>query len=266
MTRRIKRTSDFELQLSIGNDQFIQTPRQDQRNWMLNRVMRETSEELNYLNHIAPDFIKGSESPVSLDREQQSLVAEDIMEDWQIPVMKAMASSVARSAGDVLEVGMGRGIASGFIQEHSPRSHTLVECNNDIANEFPAWRAQYPNSDVNLLHDLWQNCLDETHQYDGILFHTYPLTEQDFVDQVVNSVTFAEHFFELASKMMRPGGAFTYLTNEIDSLSRAHQRALFHHFDSFSLTLIKDLNIPENTRDSLWSQQIVHVVARKCPH
>ena len=43
--------------------------------------------------------------------------------------------------------------------------------------------------------------------------------EQEFVEFVANSSTFAEHFFSTASQHLRPGGRFTYLTNEIDSLN-----------------------------------------------
>ena len=263
MTKRVKRTRHYELQLTIHNEQFIRPPRDNQRNWLLNRLMRETSEELNHLNRVTPHFLAGNDTSVELDRAQHKLDAQDIMEDWQIPVMKAMAESVAHADAEILEVGMGRGVAADFVQSHGPRSHTLVECNDDIASQFPEWLAKYPGRDIRFIHSMWQDCFEQYQTYDGILFHTYPLTEEDFVEQVVNSATFAEHFFSTASKLLRPGGKFTYLTSEIDSLSRAHQRALFTHFDTFSLTLLTDLDIPEDTRDALWSREIVHVVASK---
>lgn len=31
--------------------------------------------------------------------------------------------------------------------------------------------------------------------YDGVFFHTYPLNDDEYVDTVVKSATFAEHFF-----------------------------------------------------------------------
>lgn len=99
--------------------------------------------------------------------------------------------------------------------------------------------------------------------FDGIFFHTYPLTEQDFVDQIATSITFAQHFFEHASAHMRDGGVFTYLSNEIDSLSREHQRALFQHFRSIEISKVTNLALPEDVRDQWWSDSMVIVKAIK---
>ena len=261
MTRRIKRTTDYELVLDIKNDNFIRSPRELQRNWVINRLMKESAEELDHLNNIASRFVRGGDTPLELERAQALLDDNDIMEDWQIPIMRAMAACVASSAGDVLEIGMGRCVASDFVQSYKPRSHTLVECNDSIVETFPQWRQQYSSQDITLLHGMWQDRVADMSTYDGILFHTYPLSEAEFVEQVVNSVTFAEHFFATAQKLLRPGGVLTYLTNEIDSLSRAHQRALFEHFSEFSLSLIDNLPLPENTRDALWIPQMVIIKA-----
>ena len=263
MTRRIKRSADYVLKLEIKNSEFIAPPREDQRNWMLNRIMSEASSELEYIHSVAPEYIEGGHEKIAITRGDEVPDDQSIMEDWQIPVMRAMANSVSVSAGDILEIGIGRGIASDFIQFNKPRSHTLVECNDGIFANMVEWKQGYPDRAINLLKGMWQDCVSDDQRYDGILFHTYPLTEQEFVENVVQGVTFAEHFFELAGNILRPGGAFTYLSNESDSLSRAHQRVLFKYFDSVNLTMIKNLDIPSNSQDSLWLREIVHVVANK---
>jgi guanidinoacetate N-methyltransferase len=79
----------------------------------------------------------------------------------------------------------------------------------------------------------------------------------------VQSVTFAAHFFPKAERLLRPGGRFSYLTNEADSLSRGHQRLLFQHFSSFSLSRVTDLPLPDDTRDAHWSAEMVIVKAIK---
>ena len=98
--------------------------------------------------------------------------------------------------------------------------------------------------------------------YDGIFFHTYPLNESEYLDQALNSATFAEHFFSAAARLLRAGGVFTYLTNEIDSLSRRHQRALFRHFSDISSSLVK-LEVPHDVRDTWWASTMVAVTVTK---
>lgn len=259
MTRRIKRTAQFELQLDITVDTFINTPRISQRQWLMNRVMKEAVDELQYLDSRAETFIRGSDSTISMDRAQATLDEQDIMEDWQIPIMQHMANCVAHAGSDVLEVGFGRGVAADFIQANKPRSHTIIECNDRIVQQFAHWQSRYPGKDTRMLHGMWQDCIDTACRYDGILFHTYPLSEHEFVEHVVQGVTFAEHFFATARTILKPDGVLTYLTNEVDSLSRAHQRALFAHFGRFTLSTIDQLDIPDDTRDSLWARQMVMI-------
>ena len=98
--------------------------------------------------------------------------------------------------------------------------------------------------------------------YDGILFHAFPLNEQEFVEYVVESVTFAEHFFPFAAKHLRSGGAFTYLTTEIDSLSRRHQRKLYDWFDELTMRVVP-VTVPVDTRDQWWADSMVAVKAIK---
>ena len=79
---------------------------------------------------------------------------------------------------------------------------------------------------------------------------------------VQESITFAEHFFPYASSHLNPGGSFTYFSNEIDSLSREHQRLLLKHFSSFSVHVVT-LNMPEDVKDIWWANSIVVVKAIK---
>ena len=46
MTTRISRTKDFTLTLEVSNGEFLSAPRDGQRNWILNRVLKEASEQL----------------------------------------------------------------------------------------------------------------------------------------------------------------------------------------------------------------------------
>jgi guanidinoacetate N-methyltransferase len=113
-----------------------------------------------------------------------------------------------------------------------------------------------------LVRGKWQDALASLPAFDGIFFQTYPLNEQEFLEFVARSVTFAEHFFPTAAQHLRPGGAFTYLSHEIDSLSRSHQRLLFKHFSSVQLGL-QPLRLPADCKDLWWADSMVVVKAIK---
>jgi guanidinoacetate N-methyltransferase len=258
----------------LKDEDFIKPPRQQQRNWILNKVLDELADDLVYLDRVSKAFIPGSEShyvrgesisgaPV-YDDTQGILEDQRIMEDWQIPLMEAMAKLVTESHGDVLEVGFGRGVSAGIIQKFGVRSHVIIESNAQVAEAFHQWKKErYPDRDIRLVLGKWQDVADQLGLYDGIFFHTFPLNEQEFVEYVVNSITFAQHFFATAAAHLREGGAFTYLTHEIDSLSRRHQRLIFQHFRSFTLSQLKPLSVPANSRDLWWADSMAVVKAVK---
>lgn len=267
MTRKIKRSPDFELVLEISNDEFIAPPRAAQRNWILNRAMTEWSAELRHLHTSSRGLVAGREQQADIDSgrdwTQAALSDQQIMEDWQIPVMEAMAQVAVVNNGAVLEIGFGRGVAASYIQAQGVARHTIVECNDDIVQRFHDWRQDYADQDIELLHDRWQNLFPRPERYDAVFFHAYPLTQEEFIDEVIQSTTFAGSFFPVAAEQLVEGGVFTYLTNESDSISRAHQRLLLSHFSSFATTVVAPLNIPEDTSDSLWGDSMVIIKAVK---
>lgn len=263
MARRIRRHQDYELVLEIKNEGFIQPPRAAQRNWLLNRMISEFAQDLAAMDQLAARFVPGEETGFGLaDRTHSDLADEEIMEAWQTPLMEAMAKIVTESHGDVLEIGFGLGVSASFVQKLGVASHTIIECNDSVVGRYKNWKQKYADCHISLIHSLWQEATDQLDIYDGILFHTYPLNEDEYLENVVQSVTFAEHFFPTAAKHLRPGGVFTYMTNEIDSLSRAHQRLLLEYFESFCVSLVA-LDLPENVRDAWWADRMAVVKAVK---
>ena len=63
----------------------------------------------------------------------------------------------------------------------------VIECNDSIVRRFETWRASYPDRDIRLAHGLWQDVLDGLGQFDAVFFHTYPLNETDFIEQIAES-------------------------------------------------------------------------------
>lgn len=260
--RRISRSENYQITVELKQDSFIATPNPAQRARVVSTRLGELAMELDELDRAASSFVTGGAPEVVADRAQAKLAAQSIMEDWQTPIMAAMARAVTHNHGDVLEIGFGRGVAADFVQSHAPASHTLIECNRAVIEDFfDPWRAKHASRDIRMVEGFWEDTLDSLGQFDGILFHTYPLSDDEYVARVQRSVTFAAHFFEHAAAHLKPGGKFSYLTMEADSLSRAHQRLLLEHFAGFSISQITGLNVPEDTRDAHWSQNMVLVEA-----
>lgn len=264
--RRVRRSEGYEIELTVKDDSFIKPPRAIQRSAVINRALKEFSADIEAIHEQAKYFVPGAldqEVREINDRTHTKLTDQDIMEDWQIPLMQQMADVVCENRGDILEVGFGRGISSDMIQAHSVKSHTIIECNKQVINDyFDGWKEKFPGSEIKMVEGLWQDTLENLELFDGIFFHTYPLNEGEYLKYVQESITFAEHFFVHASNHLRSGGAFTYFSNEIDSLSREHQRLLLRHFSSFSIQTVS-LNMPKDVKDIWWANSIVVVKAIK---
>ena len=69
--------------------------------------------------------------------------------------------------------------------------------------------------------DVRLEIADQLATHDGILFDTYPLSQDEYERNEVSGTayTHAAEFFGLAQSKLRKGGVFTYLSREVDSLS-----------------------------------------------
>jgi guanidinoacetate N-methyltransferase len=261
---RIATRDRFRVELHATVPDLVAAPRLSQRNWLVGKAIEECADDIAHLDRLAPTLVPGFDHRLDRDLHDVSSAAlsdAQIMEDWQTPLMLAMARHVTASHGDVLEIGFGRGVSAGFIQQFGVRSHTIVEPNDHSVNHhFARWRQAWPDRDIRLLKGRWQEVDDRLGRYDGIFFHAFPMNEQEFTDYVLRSVTFAEHAFASMAAHLVDGGVFTYLTTEIDSLSRAHQRSLFRYFRSIALH-VEPLSVPADTRDTWWAQSMVVVKA-----
>ncbi len=265
MEREVRRPR-FRLTLRARPGEFVRTPRALQRDWLLEQALAEFADDLDHLDALAPALVPGRDSAMrdeNWDIAQAALPAQKIMEDWQVPLMQAMAAHVTERHGDVLEIGFGRGVSAEFIQEGGVRSHTVVEPNDhSVEHYFRPWRERHAESDIRLLHGRWQDVEDMLGSYDGIFFHAFPLNEKEFIEYILRSVTFAEHAFPAMASHLREGGVFSYLTTEIDSLSRRHQRALFRYFRSLTLS-VQPVSVPVDTQDAWWAPSMVVIKAVK---
>jgi spermidine synthase len=238
----------------------------------LHRTADEFAADLNHLDSLAKRFVRGSDRPEintdwrvassNLSESELTIAGQQVMQRWEAPLMKAMAEIATETHGDVLEVGFGMGISASLIQSMGVKSHTIIEYNEDVLKNGLEWRWSFPECDIRFVPGRWQDAEAQLGTYDAIFFDTYPTEETEFLETAVQSVTPAECFFPTAARLLRTGGVFTYYTNEIDSFSRRHQRAVFNHFKWLSLQVVGDLHPPQDC-NYWWSDSMVAVKAIK---
>ena len=268
----IRKQPAFDLLLKLHDPHFVRPPRESQRNWLLQRLLDECSDDLSAIDASCRRFVAGSERPAieqewsagaaQYDASRLVIEGQQVMQAWERPLMSALAEIATESHGDVLEVGFGMAISATEIQHRGARSHTIVECNREVIAEFEKWRARYPGRDIRLVAGLWQSVAPSLGRFDAILFDTYPVSEEEFNRTVIESTTFAEPFMPVAASLLREGGVFTYYTNEIDSFSRRHQRLLLRHFRSLTISVVRGLAPPRDCQ-YWWADSMAVVKAVK---
>jgi spermidine synthase len=127
---------------------------------------------------------------------------QEVMMDWEAPIMERMAREVCHNRGDVLEVGFGMGISAGYIQSHQPRRHTIIECHPQVLERLSDWARDKPG--VRVVEGMWQDVLASLGEFDGILWDTF-----GGVDSFSNRALFPP-FFQFVRTALRPLGRFTF--------------------------------------------------------
>jgi guanidinoacetate N-methyltransferase len=158
------------------------------------------------------------EQPAQYDEHTLRIAGHPVMEDWEQNYMDMLGAIAASQGGQVLELGYGMGLSSGAIQSHDIDSHIVIECHPDVIQKCVSdFRAAFDNRRMHLYSGFWQdvtpNLADET--FDGILFDTYPLREEEI---------HGNHFwfFKEAFRLLKPGGVLTYYSDEVDHLPKPH--------------------------------------------
>lgn len=243
-----------EIRITIDNSEFILAGGADAlRSWFMYRLLSEAVADLEALDEAKEDFIAGSKRPFIDEISWATAAAEytegeliiagqQVMQAWEAKLMAAMADITARSHGDVLEIGFGMGISASMIQERGVASHTIIELNNSVLARAQEWRSTIPHADIRIVNGSWQDTVASLGKFDAVLYDVYPASDIEFAQ--LAEVPFPADFFVAANKLLRPNGVFTYYTNEIDSLSRWHQRHLLQNFRSFTVQVVRDLNPP----------------------
>ena len=202
------------------------------------RIEQEIIRDLNNIG-FPDDLSKWKSAPAIIDPDGTTLriLGHPVMEAWEKPYMRKLASIATSHAagGRVLELGFGLGISACFIQSSKIAEHIIIEMNASIAEHARRFAAE-KSQQVTIIEGLWQDITPrlETSSFQGILFDTYPMNEEE-VDTIF--YPFLEHAFRLLS----PGGRLTYYSDESDGFSPYHLAALkgagFHKIDGEVITI-----------------------------
>jgi len=102
---------------------------------------------------------------------------ETVMHEWEDSLMKKSADFVCENGGHILEIGFGMGISAGYIQENDIESHTICEIHPQIQTRLKKWA--WEKEDIIVLGDwfenlmTWKDDLDQSRQFDGILYDAH---------------------------------------------------------------------------------------------
>lgn len=161
-----------------------------------------------------------SDAKASFSEHNLRILDEPVMEDWEEPYMKDLADIATQKGGIVLELGYGMGISAKFIQEHDIEKHIIIEANKEVADKAREFAKSAPHQ-VEILEGLWEDVIEQIsdESLDGILFDTYPLSEEELYQNHFN-------FFPYAYKKLKQGGIFTYYSDEIKDFGEVHLNKL----------------------------------------
>lgn len=152
------------------------------------------------------------------DEHTLRIAGHPVMEDWELRYMEKLAAIVTTNGGLILELGYGMGLSAKAIQARDIKGHCVIECHPDVIVRCAQDHHEaIGRSSLNLLSGFWQDLtpLLKNSTFDGILFDTYPMREEE-----IHSNHFC--FFPEAHRLLKPGGILTYYSDEAHRFSESH--------------------------------------------
>lgn len=159
-----------------------------------------------------------AETSAVFDQHSLRISNHAVMEDWERDYMNKLASIATKKGGRILEVGYGLGLSANAIQQANIASHVVIEMHPEvIAKCITECRQALATNRMHIYSGLWQELTPTlaSESFDGILFDTYPLTEEEI---------HCNHFwfFGEAYRLLKPGGILTYYSDEVSQFSSQH--------------------------------------------
>ncbi len=156
------------------------------------------------------------------DKHSLKIAGHPVMEDWELNYMNTLARIATQNGGKILELGYGLGLSANAIQSVKIDNHYIIECNIGVIEKcIIDQKNAIESNKLHLLTGFWEDItpMIANESLDGILFDTYPLTEEE-----VHGNHF--WFFKEAFRMLKPSGIFTYYSDEATDFSENHMEKL----------------------------------------
>lgn len=195
---------------------------------------------------------KWADMPASLSQNELLIGGWQVMQDWEVPLMRVMAEAVTEVKGDVLEIGFGMGICANEIARRDCNTYAVIEAHPDVAEAARKWGEQQ-SFPVTVHEGLWQDVLPNLEtRYDGVVFDTFPLAPEE---------RGRNHFpfIPLAPTLLKPGGVLTLYSDETADFRGEHLSLLLKSFPELRLIKVDGLRPPDDCEYWQHSEMIVPV-------
>jgi guanidinoacetate N-methyltransferase len=180
-----------------------------------------------------------ADMPASFSTDELEIGGWQVMQRWELPLMKVLAEAVTAVEGDVLEVGFGMGICANEIARKGCRSYAVIEAHPTVAKAAREWgtKQSFP---VSVHEGLWQDVVPTlTEKYDGIVFDTFPLAPEER-----GRNHFA--FIPISAELLNPSGVLTLYSDETAEFRGEHLSLLLNVFPEVRLVKVEGLQPPED--------------------
>ena len=197
---------------------------------------------------------KWADMPAAFSDDELLIGGWQVMQDWELPLMRVMAEAVTEGEGDVLEIGFGMGICANEIARQGCRSYSVIEAHPEVAKAARKWGEDQPFP-ATVHEGLWQDVVPALDQrYDGVVFDTFPLAPEE---------RSRNHFpfIPIAPTLLKPGGVLTLYSDETANFRAEHLSLLLNAFPDLRLIKVDGLEPPEDCE--YWQHSVMVIpVAR----
>ena len=192
------------------------------------------------------------ETPAHYDEKELIIGGIEVMQEWERPLMRALAYEAARNKGSVLEIGFGMGISASYLVEAGCSEYTVIEPHPAVLERARAWAAKQPVP-VRIVEGFWQDAIDGLSSFDGILFDPIAVAADESMERLY--VPFIPH----ASQHLNPGGVFTFFSATSDRIPPKHLELLEQSFTECRYYNVTGLRPPKDCQYYQSSKMLVPV-------